>query len=1463
MNISAGLVTWTPESTGTFPAGLHVVDTSGHVTSLHWEIEVSQPGNHRPRLVEAMPAWDVNGQGAAVVHKVAVEGHFKVGRFTQGFEDLSVRLRGISATVNRLYDSFDRCPGDFGIGWKLWDVEVQVSTVLGASWERLEEQTTVDGYPVPRYCIEGLRAHDVLITFPGGETERFEMVPEIENGDGACINITPPDRILPHFVAAAGTTAGLSALDTNDLFFRQIDDGSGPSWQIVTNDFSPWEPTRFELVKDGLVYQIHIEAGLEHITDLEGNRLEFRQEGLFHSSGAALTFERDLEGRITAVTDPEGHATLYQYNATGQLEAVTDRNGHTTRYLYDTLNRLIDIEDPQGDIPLRLFYDGDGRLIAQEDAYGNRTVFDHGIEGREMRVTDRRGHLWVYVYDDRGNVLSATNPLGQITRYTYDAQDRELSKTTNYGTTSEATISYTYDQWDNITRFTDERGHANHFTYDANGNPLTRTDPFGYVRSFTYDAFGRVLILTDERGFVTRFSYPGVTIVQTDPLGNTGTQELDIFGNTAAEIDGRGNRSEFVYDGMSRLIRETSRQTAEDGTVRSVVRQWSYDGEGNERSSTDPLGHVTRKEYDSYGRISAEIDARGNRTEHLYDTAGNKVRTIFPDGTQEFWTYDVAGEIKTHTDPLGRITTYSYDALNRRVQTTYPDGTTTATTYNAQGLVEVTTNGRGHRRTKTYDLAGNRIALEDEEGFVTTYGYDAAGQLTHITNALGHTTRFEYNETGQRTVTIFADGTRVITSWDALGRPDFTEDQLAYRTWFTYLPEDELESVTDPAGAQTRYGYDEQGYQTVLTDALGRQTRFGLDEVGRMTSRTLPLGQRESMGYDAAGNMVLTTDFNAQNRTYQYDARNRQTARIRHDNAEISTTYTATGKRETVTDQRGTTRYSYDLMDRLMSIEYPGGDWIAYGYDEVGNRIEMQTPYGTTRYSYTPRHQIETVTDPSGGITRYAYDEVGNVVWTAYPSGVQTTTDYDALNRVVSITTHGPTGDLLESWNYELDETGRRTAVVSDTGRRVDYTYDSTYRLIQERVTDPIFGDRLFTHDYDANGNRTSRGIDGVTTLYDYDANDRLIAAGNTSFTYDHNGNTLSQSKDGQVTTYQYDPENRLIEATTPNDVLSFVYDADGIRVSRTDNQGTTDYLIDPNRDYAEVIAEMRGQSAVQITFGTDLIARGQTTYLTDAHGNTTALTDAAGTATHQYRYEAYGDVLAGAPVTPYLFTGEQYDEGLGLTYLRARYYNPEVGRFHTMDSWPGDTTNPITLNKYLYANADPVNGFDPSGLMTLTELMAVVKDHLNGKAQGTAHYRIMVQKARCFVIEEAVGEAIEHGVYLFVESASNLPYTGYTTRDFDTRISEHKHARIERYAQRRVAQIEMSIKNFIPDEFVRSKKDLLQLIEQAVFDETLKDTKGPWQDNVSNRRYPLGQKSRRGLRLRDILKDILTGDCK
>lgn len=99
---------------------------------------------------------------------------------------------------------------------------------------------------------------------------------------------------------------------------------------------------------------------------------------------------------------------------------------------------------------------------------------------------------------------------------------------------------------------------------------------------------------------------------------------------------------------------------------------------------------------------------------------------------------------------------------------------------------------------------------------------------------------------------------------------------------------------------------------------------------------------------------------------------------------------------------------------------------------------------------------------------------------------------------------------------------------------------------------------------------------------------------------------------------------------------------------------------------------------------------------------------DDAGIITDTYDYDAFGNLIDQTGITPnnYLYAGEQFDADLGMYFLRARYMDTARGRFWSMDTFEGGVADPITLHKYLYANASPTFFVDPSGNRSLTEVL-------------------------------------------------------------------------------------------------------------------------------------------------------------
>jgi len=136
---------------------------------------------------------------------------------------------------------------------------------------------------------------------------------------------------------------------------------------------------------------------------------------------------------------------------------------------------------------------------------------------------------------------------------------------------------------------------------------------------------------------------------------------------------------------------------------------------------------------------------------------------------------------------------------------------------------------------------------------------------------------------------------------------------------------------------------------------------------------------------------------------------------------------------------------------------------------------------------------------------------------------------------------------------------------------------------------------------------------------------------------------------------------------------------------------------------------------------------------------STRLLLNPAGGVMDAFAYDAWGTLIAsnGLPQTVYLYTGEQFDPHLGFYYLRARYLNTGTGRFWTRDSWEGNQSDPLSLHKYMYCHADPVNLIDPSGFL-VSAPEATLATATATKISGTAIFVVLAVYAGYVVYETA-----------------------------------------------------------------------------------------------------------------------------
>jgi RHS repeat-associated protein len=1246
-------------------------------------------------------AEDANGNEAQDIRTFSITGDAKVGLFTLTYTDASVPVAGMPLTVERTYDSRVKSVRDFGVGWTLSvkQGKFEHSRAMDQNW-----QVRAGGFlGLPCQTSSESAAHTTELRL--GDRERYVFRPTLTPGGimlGAC-------QISVSYEPVYSSMPGRARLDilsgTTALFLNGEE-------VLVTDDFL--EPFTIDAVRlttpDGRVFDFSRDAdGVFRVEDRNDNAITIARNGLIHSTGKNVEFVRDGQGRVTAVVMPNGSRIRYGYNAAGDLETVTDELGAVTRYRYDARHNLVQIIDPSGRTPTRQEYDEKGKLVALVYPDGTRVAMDSDTAARVEVVRDRLGNVEIMEYDTLGNVTRRTDKRGARWTYTYDAQGRKTAETDPDGNTS----FIAYDAIGYQNRVTNPLGHATRLEYDAAGELLRQTEPGGAVTAYTYDERGNRLTETDPDGNVTRFTYDakGLMLTKTDALGRVWRWTYDNFGNTLTETEPSGRVRTNTYDASFNRLTETTTWTGPDGPT-TLTTRYTYDARNRIVATEDPLGGVMRVEYDTRGFKTAEIDAEGRRTTLEYDSLGNLVRKLFADGTAESYAYDAENRRISTTDRGGRTVRQDYDATGNLSRLTQPDGGVVQKTYDSRGNLVRDVDARGNARTFEYDAANRKTATVDAVGRRTTYAYDADGLMTSMVGPDGEVWRYEYDRRRNRTAIVRPDGQRKSWTYDAGGRKVTETDEAGNTTRFEHDVMDRLITVTDALGNATRHTYDELGNRTSTTDANGRVTRMTYDALGRIVARELPGGQVEGLEYDRVGNVIRKVDYNGAEIHFTYDESNRLIERLAVGGEMEQATFTASGKRDTVTTDWGDTRYTYDVMDRTTSRTDPDGVTLRWTWDANGNRLSQAGPSGTTRYGYDALDRLITVTAPDGAVTRYTYDAAGNVSTMEQPGGFVTTYTYDRLRRLTQVRTVDAQAQVVAEYRYTLGRTGVRTRVVeTHTGRTLDYTYDNLFRLTREVVTVGGGVQRTIDYGYDAVGNRVLRNDSvGGRAVFLYDENDRLLSVNRVPYVHDDNGQLIAQGEGADLVVYGWDTKGRMVSVARGGGTVDFRYDTDGHRVERfvTDAQGneaSARYVIDDTFGLAQAVAELDGAGAVTTgyVFGLDVLSqrRGATTthFLLDGQGSVRQAFR-GGAVTDTFTYDAFGRESGRTGATPIdlRFGGQFVDANVGFHYMRARWYDSEGGRFVSPDPVEGLEHDPRTLHRYTYAGNDPVNMQDYNG---------------------------------------------------------------------------------------------------------------------------------------------------------------------
>lgn len=1310
-----------------------------------------------------LTVFTISGVSVSTSVSYAVEGGPKIGNFTLSFTDLSVPVSGLPITVIRNYDSRDKKVGDFGVGWtlELRQGSYRNNRKPGLGWE-------IESGFLPCQQVREKLSHSTVVRLSDAEVYRFRLnLASPAATTGGCF----ADARF-EFVDGPVPGATLAILGNTEVFYE-----NGTNQVVDTDTLATFEPLRVRLTtRDGRIFDLELQKGVIRIQDLNGNNLVITSAGVSHSSGRSISFARDGAGRITSITDPMGKSFTYTYDAAGDLIVVTDRENQTTRFTYDGNHRMLSIQDPRGITPIRNEYDADGRLIRHIDAFGKEIEYTHDLAANQEIITDRLGHSRLLEYDDRGNVVREVDALGNETLRTFDARDNLLSESDPLGHTT----TYTYDGDDNRTSVTDPEGNSTSYSYDNRGQLLTITDARGNVSTNTYDADSNPLKTRDALGHETLYTYDaaGNMLTRMDPLGCVTHSEYDAFGNLTKETNALGYATTYTYDANGNRLSETKTRTVTD-VPETIRTTFDYDKLGRLVQTTYPDGSTVRVTYDAMDHRVATIDRLGREMRSEFDEMGHLVRLRFPDGLTDELSHDDEGRVISIRDRAGRLTSYTYDGLGRLLTTMYPDSTTNTDTYDAGGRLTATTNATGATTQYEYDAAGRQTKIIDPLSHVTETDYDANGNVTAVKDPNGQTTAYEYDDLNRRIRIVFPDGTEERITYDAMGRIVSRTDQAGRITRFTYDCLGQFLTVIDALGQVTSHTYDEIGSRVSQTDANGGTTTFEYDPMRYPRRRTLPGGDSETTTFDSEGNLIARTDFMGRSTGYTYDAYDRLTERRYQDGTRVMFTYTPMGQRASATDARGTTVYDYDVRDRRISAIKPDGRKLEYAYDGQGRRTRLTATVGAdtlvTNYDYDTAGRLITVTDPLGRTYTHSYDANGNRVSLAQPNGSVTMYSYNALNRLGSLTTtHPGLGQMIQSYVFTLGPTGNRERITEHDGTVREYAYDELYRLTRETVHNAlgVLSDDNFR--YDPVGNRLERTLTNasgtVTTPSSYDNRDRLLSAGERSFGWDDNGNLVSRS---EGTSYGWDFDQRLREVhSADGTVMEVAYDADGNRVEvkvtpPTGPPTLTRYLVDTTCTLCQVVAESdtAGRLTAYYVRGNDLLsvmrpdgAGGLATrfYHADGLGSVRRLTDEAGNPTDSYTYSAFGELVAhtGSDPQPFAFAGEPYDPNVGFYQNRARWLDPEAGRFVSPDPVLGKTSDPQSLHQYTYAHLDPVNRTDPSGLTSTAETTSVTN------VQGTLNVivRPRIQQHLPQILERVVCKSSVKALEKVLEAQDHHP---------------------------------------------------------------------------------------------------------
>jgi RHS repeat-associated protein len=722
--------------------------------------------------------------------------------------------------------------------------------------------------------------------------------------------------------------------------------------------------------------------------------------------------------------------------------------------------------------------------------------------------------------------------------------------------------------------------------------------------------------------------------------------------------------------------------------------------------------------YDHYGNRITMTDAMGTTHYHYSSTYSSAYLTLTSvmvgssNITQSYTYSSSTGYMLSETDGNGHTTSYSYDNIGRTTEVTYPaiEGVSATITY-------------------VYYDSSNYVTITNQNGNVVKQYYDGLGRLTSVQT---------YNGTNLYSTESYT------YNWDNEVATNTLPGSSVYT--YTYNQDGQQIKVVNPDSTSSTTAYNTVANTKTVTDANGHPTVYTYDWDGRLLSVKQYYSATgyytTSYTYDLSGNLLSTTDANGATTTYHYDDLNRLIKTTYPGGSYLSQSYNSVGDLSGEVNPGGTLmNYTYDALNRLTQVSYPGGSTLSYTYDSDGNVLSIVNSAVSTYYTYDA---LDRVTNDTQVISShkytilYGYDKIGNTKSILYPDSTNVTMTYDFLNRVTQVgTPSAPSSfakitytvdSVISKITYGDGETTTYSYNSMDRPSQIDmkssggvktldlnYTYDSDgnvktmntesygYNWLNE-LTSASGPWGSITYGYDPVGNMLNQTL-GSTTKYTYGTYNELTSIGKVNFTYDGNGNTHTIDNKTILWTYNYDYNNRLDQVENNGvTVATYSYDGNGMLVQSVEKSTQVFAYQGGNRIYAKNTGS--GSVADYIYAGGMILASVNGTtrsyYHEDALGSVRVITSTTGSTLFTTDYKPYGPTYGASGLVAFEYAGKPTDPVTGLYYSGARFYDPASGRFMTEDSVTGNQYAPLTLNRYLYADDNPMTLVDPSGHLAI-----------------------------------------------------------------------------------------------------------------------------------------------------------------